>query len=122
MPGFAPAFDGANSNLLPLNTTAPFLRPNVRNAVVESVVGATAGGAMSVNRTQIKGGTASLDTNAGKVVLEVASDLNRNSTAQDVANVKAEAKEFLNARKNLANFAMPRDLSGNGGPAFTRTF
>lgn len=122
MPGFAPGFDGANGNLLPLNTTSPFLRMNVRNAVIDSVVGAAAGGAILVNRSQVKGGTTSLDNNAGRVQIETAVDLNRVSTAQDVANVKAQAKEFDQARKNIASFAMPRDLSGNGGPAFTRTF
>lgn len=122
MPGFAPAFDGANGNLLPLNTTSPQLRLATRNAIIESVVGAAVGGAVLVNRTQVKAGTTSTDNNAGKVQLEAFADINRVSNAQDVANVKAQAKEFDQARKNVASFAFPRDLSGNGGPAFTRTF
>lgn len=114
MPEYAPGFDGANANVLPKNTTT---LPNklVKNALVGTTVGAAAGTATVVNKAQVKGRTSSENDKFNANAVETASLINRNSTAADVTEMK---RVFT---KKKPSFAFARDLSGNGGPAFTRS-
>ena len=107
MPDFAPLFD---ANTLPKNTT-PLTERAVTNALVGTTVGAAAGSATSVTKARVPH---TVD-NAGKKNAEVITPINRNSTAADVTAMKSKFT------KKKASFAYARDLSGNGGPAFTRT-
>lgn len=115
MPSFSPLFNDATYGI-PLNTTGPF-RGKVNEAIADVTVGAAAGATATVNQARIKGSNAQLDTNAGKVTLETFNTINRATTATDVANLKKQL-----SRPNSASLTFPRDLSGNGGPAFTRSF
>lgn len=108
MPEFAPLFEG---NVLPKNTS---VLPNrlVKNGLNATTIGAAAGVATSVNKARVahppaRGGD-------GKQVIENESLINRNSTAADVTEMKR-----IYTRKKPA-FGFVRDLSGNGGGAFTR--
>lgn len=111
MPEFAPGFDGANQNVLPKNTQ-PLTNSLVRNGLVSTTVGAAAGTSTVVNKSKIEGRNS---TQADKQVVAAEALINRNSTAADVTALKSKFT------KKRPAFAMPRDLSGNGGPAFTRT-
>lgn len=112
---FAPVFD--NPNVFPLNTTGPQTRQNVKSAIADVAVGAAAGSTATANRTQVQHSDNATARDGGKMRLEVNADINRATTAQDVANLKAQLK-----KGNAASFGFVRDLSGNGGPAFTRSF
>lgn len=115
MAEFAPGFDDSvNKSVLPKNTQ-PLTNRLVNNALVGTTVGAVAGTATVASKTKVKGRTSTAaDTfNAGAVESE--SLINRNSTAGDVTALKSKFT------KKKPSFAMPRDLSGNGGPAFTRS-
>lgn len=118
MPAFSGLFnDGLSPQAFPLNTTGPRTGKTVREALANVTVGANAGATATANRTQIKGTGGNNDLTSGKVVLEVAADINRATTATDVANLKAQL-----SRQNVSSFGFVRDLSGNGGPAYTRSF
>lgn len=110
---FAPGFNGAG---FPLNTTTGYASRQVHSAMADAVVGAAAGAAVSVNRARVAHSTNEQAKDGGLVPIETISEINRNSTAQDLANYEAELKP-----KNAGSFTLPRDLSGNGGPAFTRS-
>jgi hypothetical protein len=114
MPEFAPGFDGANANVLPKNTQ-PLTNRLVKNGLVATTIGAAAGTSTVVSKSRVKHTTAAEPDkfNANKV--EAESLINRNSAAADVTEMK---KQFT---KKKPSFAFARDLSGNGGPAFTRT-
>ena len=108
MPEFAPLFDGA---VLPKNTT-PLTSRTVTNELVDETVGAAAGAAALATRARIPANPAG---NHGKISPETVTEINRVTTAADVTAVE---NKF---RKKKPSFAFARDLSGNGGPAFTRT-
>lgn len=112
MPTVAPVFD----NNFPLNTTQGYASRQVHSAMADAVVGAAAGAAVSVDRARVKHSDNATARDGGKVVIETISEINRNSTAQDLTNFEAELKP-----RNAGSFTMPRDLSGNGGSAYTRT-
>lgn len=115
MPEFAPGFDdNSNRSVLPKNTSG-LINKSVRNALNGTTIGAAAGTVTTVNKTQVKGRTSQNADTFGTTAVENFQPINRASTAADVT----EMKRVLTKKK--PSFAMPRDLSGNGGPAFTRT-
>lgn len=114
MPEYAPGFDGANANVLPKNTQ-PLTNRLVRNALVNTAVGAAAGVSTVVNKTRVRGKTSQEADTFNARAVEAESLINRNSAAADITEMK---RVFT---KKKPSFVMPRDLSGNGGPAFTRT-
>lgn len=114
MPEFAPGFDGANANVLPKNTTVLPSRL-ARNALNATTIGAAAGTATSSTKSRVKGRTSTEADLFNTRVVESETMINRNSTAADVT----EMKRIYTKKK--PSFAFARDLSGNGGPAFTRT-
>lgn len=109
----SPLFD----NNFPLNITDGYTHPKAKDAVVDAVVGAAAGAPVNVSLTRVKHSTNSVARDGGRVVLESESLINRNTTAQDLTNIERDA-----ARRNRASFGFVRDLSGNGGPAYTRSY
>jgi microcystin-dependent protein len=109
MPEFAPLFEGAT---LPKNTT-PLTERLVTNELINDTVGAAAGAnTATVNKARVPHTT---DTFNGKKTAETVVAINRVTTAADVAALKTK----LTRKK--PSFGYVRDLSGNGGPAFTRT-
>ena len=86
----------------------------VNKELLDSLIGATSGGAALATHGEIGNGT--LTTNGGVAFpgrgpVETVTDINRNTAAADITALK----EFLfnvNVRP-----AFPADLSGNGGPA-----
>lgn len=116
MPSYSPLFLDATYGV-PLNTTGTLTQPKVKEAVANVAVGAAAGATATANRTQVKHSTNAQSKDGGKMEVESIADINRATTATDVANLKKQL-----SRQNVSSFAMPRDLSGNGGPAFTRGF
>lgn len=114
MAEYAPGFDGTNTNVLPKNTQ-PLTNRSVKNALVGTTVGAAAGAATSASKAQVKGRTSQEADTFNTKAVETATLINRNSTAADVT----EMKRVMTKKK--PSFAFPRDLSGNGGPAFTRS-
>lgn len=114
MAEFAPGFDdNVNRSVLPKNTQ-PLTSRRVTNALVGTTVGAAAGGATSASKGRVKhpAGNANFES---KVPIETDTEINRASTAGDVTTMKTKFT------RKKASFAIPRDLSGNGGPAFTRS-
>lgn len=112
MPEFAPGFEGGTDhNVLPKNTQ-PLTNYLVRNGLVSTTIGAAAGVATSVAKSRRKW-TPTVNEEIGAVESE--SLINRNSAAADVTALKSKFT------KKKPSFAFARDLSGNGGPAFTRT-
>lgn len=109
MPGYAPSFGDTATNV-PVNTT-PLVSRIAKNALIGTTTGAAPGVATTASKTKVK----NTPDNAGKAQLEVQTDINRASTAADVTAIKASTT------KKRPTFAFARDLSGNGGPAFTRT-
>jgi hypothetical protein len=113
MAEFAPLFSDTG-NILPKNTN-PLTDAQTQDALVASTVGAAAGGATATTRARVKHNAGSANDNGGRVTVESIAPINRVSTAADVTAMKSKF-----TKKN-ASLAFPRDLSGNGGPAFTRT-
>jgi hypothetical protein len=112
MPEYAPGFaGGTDREVLPKNTT-PLTNRLVNNGLVSTTVGAAAGVATSVAKTRRKW-TPTVAEEIGAV--ESQSLINRASTAADVTAMKTKFT------KKKPSFAFVRDLSGNGGPAFTRS-
>lgn len=107
MPEYAPLYEGG---ILPKNTT-PLTEKAATNALVGTAIGAAAGAATAATVAQIPN---TVD-NAGKRVPATRTIINRNSTAADVTALKSKFT------KKKPSFGFVRDLSGNGGPAFTRT-
>lgn len=106
MAEFAPLFDGA---VLPKNLT-PLTDSETRDELLDKTVGAAPGAAALKTRARVQANPQG-DTQR----IETVNVINRNTAAADVTALKSKYK-----RKN-ASLAFPRDLSGNGGPAFTRT-
>jgi len=108
----APGFEGGTERgILPRNTT-PLTHRLVRNKLVDTATGAAPGVATSVVKSRRKHPT-NVNEEIGAVESETL--INRNSTAADVTALK---QRFT---KKKPSFAFPKDLSGNGGPAFTRS-
>lgn len=110
MPEYAPGFDGANKDVLPKNTS-PLSNRLVTNALVNNVTGAAAGTNVNVAKARVQH---NLDRESRRAI-ESESLINRNSTAADVTALKSK---LIRKRTSLT---FPRDLSGNGGPAFVRS-
>jgi hypothetical protein len=83
-------------------------------ALLNVLIGAVAGTTATKSRTRVKPNSGSAADNGGKMGVEVFTPINRASTAADVTALKA-----LFAGVRRAPAAYVRDLSGNGGPAFT---
>lgn len=111
MPEYAPGFDGASGSVIP-KPTNPLVNRLVANGLVASTIGAAAGGATSVTKSRIKAPTIPKEH---KPDIEAEALINRNSTAADVTAMKTRFTE------KKPSFAFVRDLSGNGGAAYTRT-
>jgi hypothetical protein len=108
----APGFEGGTEKgILPKNTT-PLTNRLVRNGLVGTVTGAAPGVATSVVKSRRKHPT-NVNEEIGAVESETL--INRNSAANDVTALKSKFT------KKKPSFAFPKDLSGNGGPAFTRS-
>jgi hypothetical protein len=116
MPSFSPLFGDATYGV-PLDTTSRYAPVGVKEAIADVLVGAAAGSTATKNRTRVQHSTNAQAKDGGKRPLEVNADINRATTAADVTNLKRDL-----GRANRQSFAFARDLSGNGGPAFTRTF
>jgi hypothetical protein len=112
MAEFAPLFV-ENGSVLPKNTQ-PLTDRQTRDALIASTVGAAPGGATLATRARVKNNGSVVGDNGGKTAVETINPINRVSAAADVTALKAKT-----TLKN-ASLAFPRDLSGNGGPAFTR--
>jgi hypothetical protein len=112
MAEYAPLFT-ENGSILPKNTQ-PLTDRQTRDALISTTVGAAAGAATSASRARVKNNGSVVGDNSGKATIETINPINRNSTAADVTALKSKT-----TLKN-ASLAFPRDLSGNGGPAFTR--
>jgi len=108
----APGFEGGTERgILPRNTT-PLTHRLVNNKLVATTVGAAPGAATSVVKGRRQHPVNVLEESVAKIEQEQL--INRNSTAADAAALK---QKFT---KKKPSFAFPKDLSGNGGPAFTR--
>lgn len=125
MPGFAPAFDtGGGNSILPIGTRIPMQERyrrlaneyglNVTNALLDALIGAAVGGTATKIRTQVKHNSGSANDQGGKVQTEQLTVINRTTVAGDITTLKGL---FTGQRKAPASY--PKDLSGNGGPAFT---
>ena len=112
MPEWAPGFaGGTDRDVLPKNTQ-PLTHRHVTNALVNTTVGAVPGTLTTVNRARRKHPTI-VNEEIGAV--ETIQPINRVSAAADVTAMKTKFT------KKKPSFGYVRDLSGNGGPAFTRT-
>lgn len=107
MAEFAPVFD---ANTIP-KPTNPLVSHLVQDELIDTATGAAAGEAASATKARVKG-KAITDKDGAEVETETL--VGRNTAAADVAAIKSATI------KKKPSFAMPRDLSGNGGPAFTR--
>lgn len=111
MPEFAPGFAGGTDNSVLPKNTQPLQGRYVTNALVSTTVGAAPGTLTTVNRARVKH-----DINIpAKPIIEIDVPINRASTAADVTAMKTKFT------KKKASFTFVRDLSGNGGGAFTRS-
>lgn len=110
MAEYAPLFSDVG-NILPKNTN-PLTDRQTRDALIGTTVGAAAGAATVASRARVKH-PANVNEETGRV--ETINPINRNSAAGDVTAIKSKT-----TLKN-PSLVFPRDLSGNGGPAFTRT-
>ena len=108
----APGFEGGTERGVLPKGNSPLHSTLVRNALVGTTVGAAPGVATSANKTRRKHPT-KVNEEIGAVESE--SLINRNSAAGDVTALKSKFT------KKKPSFAFARDLSGNGGPAFTRS-
>lgn len=83
----------------------------------DTLIGAAAGGAAFASHKRIAGETSTptvLGSMGGARTMETITDINRASTAADVTMLK---EMVFGVKTRPATYA--RDLSGNGGPAFT---
>lgn len=112
MAEYAPLYT-ENGSVLPKNTQ-PLTDRQTRDALVSTTVGAAAGASTVASRARVKHNSSRSGDNGGQMQIETINPINRNSAAADVTEMK---KKFT--LKN-AQLVFPRDLSGNGGPAFTR--
>ena len=113
MPEFAPGFEGGTDrNVLPKNTT-PLTNRLVTNELLVETVGAAAGAAAAASKSRIKHPTT--PEQEVRPTIESEALISRNTTAADLTAIEGK---FTKKRPSLT---FPRDLSGNGGPAFTRT-
>jgi hypothetical protein len=118
MAEFAPGFEGGtDKNVLPKNTQ-PLTNSRVTAALAGTTIGAAAGAATVA--TNARRAHPVNPNQEAKAPIETETLINRNSTAADVTALKT-----LNTRKTKVtakkpSFAFARDLSGNGGSAFTR--
>lgn len=110
MAEFAPGFGNGGGCVIP-KPTNPLAAKEITNALVQTTVGAAAGTTTTVNHARAAG---TVD-NAGLRTIETVQPINRASAAADVTALKTKFT------KKKASFGFVRDLSGNGGPAFTRT-
>lgn len=113
VPEYAPGFPDVG-NVLPKNTQ-PLSDRQTRDALISTTVGAAAGVSTVATRARVKHNSGSNADNGGKMVIESVNPINRNSAAADVTALKAKT-----TLKN-PSLTFPRDLSGNGGPSFTRS-
>jgi len=112
MAEYAPGFEGGTDrNVLPKNTN-PLTSRLVRNGLNATTIGAAPGFATNVVKGRRKHPT-NVNEEIGAVETETL--INRASTPADVTAMKSRYT------KKKPSFAFPRDLSGNGGPAFTRS-
>lgn len=116
MPGFSPLFNDATYGI-PIDTTSRYNEISAQEAVADVLVGAVAGTTATKNRTRVAHSTNAQAKDGGRIPTEVNAIINRATTAADTANLKRTL-----GRPNRASFAFARDLSGNGGPAYTRSF
>jgi hypothetical protein len=107
MPGNAPVFGAEN---VPVNSNN-VRNTDIKDALANALIGATTGGNVTKTRTRLVHNA----QHQGRQVTEVQTLLNRNTTAQDVTNLKNEVIK----KDRTLNF--PADRSGNGGRAFNRT-
>jgi hypothetical protein len=122
---FAPAFDtGGGGSVLPTYTRIP-MQQRIRQyaneqgmddtmALLNVLIGAVSGTTALKQRTKVKHNSGSAGDNGGKMQVELQTSINRASTAGDVTALKA-----LVANVRRAPTVYPKDLSGNGGAAFT---
>jgi hypothetical protein len=103
------------NNDFPLGSTITNNRDAVHDEIADKVIGAAPGATATVSRTRIKGSTTTGKDNSAKVDLENVTLFSRATTSADVAALKEEVI------RKPTSLAFPRDLSGNGGPAFSRT-
>ena len=85
-------------------------KPGNRNTatLLQALIGAAAGGAASRTRKRI-----THSVNGGKMAIETVTEVNRTTTSADVTNLKAATLPMVSRPASY-----PRDLSGNGGPAY----
>lgn len=80
----------------------------------DTLLGAAVGGAASKTHTRVAAETPNFGVSGGGArTIETVTDISRNSTAADLAMLK-EMTVNVKTRPSY-----PKDLSGNGGPAFT---
>lgn len=80
----------------------------------DTLLGAAVGGAASKTHTRVEAVTPTSGPSGGGLrTVETVTDISRNSTAADLAMLK-EMTVNVKTRPSY-----PKDLSGNGGPAFT---
>jgi len=109
----APGFEGGTERgILPKNTQ-PLSNYLVRNGLVGTVTGAAPGAATNVVKARRQHYVNPNEESVAKIEQEAL--INRNSAAADVTALKSKFT------KKKPSFAFPKDLSGNGGPAFTRS-
>lgn len=123
---FAPAFDtGGGMSVLPTYNRIPMQQRyrqyanefglDETTALLNVLIGAVAGTTATKSRARVKGTGAITDIGqSGKIGIETFTPINRASTAADVTALKAL---FAGVRRAPTVYA--KDLSGNGGPAFT---
>lgn len=98
------------SNDFPLDT-GPLTNRFVHDEIANETIGAAAGATAASTNARIAAGT---DRERGIRTIETVTNINRATTAADITALKGDV---VRARPSLA---FPRDLSGNGGAAFTR--
>jgi hypothetical protein len=108
----APLFN----NDFPLNTSNAYPSRKSHDAVANAIVGAAPGAAVNVVNNRLVHRTNDQADVFGSRSVETVTELNRNTTSQDATNIKSEV-----VIQNSGGLVFARDLSGNGGPAFTRS-
>lgn len=102
------------NNDFPLNTDTPLAERTVRNEIANDTIGAAAGANTAlVTKARVKAGNNAV-TGHGRPAIETETVINRLTTAADVTALKAKVVK-------ATSLVFPRDLSGNGGGAFSRT-
>lgn len=103
------------ANNFPLNTTETYASKRARGVAADVTVGAVAGTTATRNVARVQNDP--ITSNSGKRLIANDAEINRATTAQDVTNLKNAVK----GEKIASSLVFPRDLSGNGGGAFTRS-